>query len=108
MSYTSFRVWALTAPTNVSFSESDAAGVKFSVGVKVSNTGQHAGQVTLFVTYYKQTDGVVRWARMLCGFTKVHIAAGVTQQVVIEVEVADLARWDPVRNFDSLAQYFVH
>ena len=21
-------------------------------------------------SYYKQTDGVVRWARMLCGFTK--------------------------------------
>jgi len=53
------------------------------------------GAVTIFATYYKQTDGVVRWARMLCGFTKVHVEAGTTIEAAIEIEVEDLARWDP-------------
>ena len=60
------------------------------------------GAVTIFATYYKQTDGVVRWARMLCGFTKVHVEAGTTIEAVLEIEVEDLARWDPEASSTNL------
>lgn len=97
LSYTSFSIAALTAPTNVTIDSGSgsAAKAKFSVGVTVKNTGKRPGPVTVFATYYKQTDGVVRWARMLCGFTKLQVAAGAAVQVDIDIAVADLARWDP-------------
>jgi hypothetical protein len=53
------------------------------------------GAVTIFATYYKQTDGVVRWARMLCGFTKQFVQAGAVVTAIVEVDVEDLSRWDP-------------
>jgi hypothetical protein len=109
LSYTSFDVSGLTAPSNVTINpgkarSSDGAGAgsgggadkaRFNVTVTVTNTGHRDGPVTIFVTYYKQTDGTVRWARMLCGFTKVNVRAGAAVQAIVEVEVADLARWDP-------------
>ena len=92
LSFTTFNISGLTAPANVSIG---SAATKFNMTVAVANTGSVDGAVTIFATYYKQTDGVVRWARMLCGFSKVHVAAGSTVQASVEVEVADLARWDP-------------
>lgn len=67
----------------------------FNVSVSVRNTGTRDGAVTIFASYRKQTDGVVRWARMLCGFAKVLVPAGTTTVTTIEIQVVDLARWDP-------------
>ena len=60
--------------------------------------------MTLFATYSKLTVGVVRWARMLCGFTKLHVAAGEASRVGLTIAVADLARWDP----DAVAESLLH
>lgn len=101
LSFTTFEISSPTVtPSNVSVSTAppaanDAAHAKFVVGVTATNTGNRDGPVTIFVTYYKQTDGVVRWARMLCGFTKVLLAAGSSARTTVEVQVADLARWSP-------------
>ena len=99
LSFTSFNVSSLEAPASVAIgaspSANDAAHATFQVSVNVSNTGQREGATTIFATYYKQTNGVVRWARMLCGFTKIHIAAGASTRAIVDIEVSDLARWDP-------------
>ena len=111
LSFTSFSVSnAKAVPSNVSIPVSHSSnqpsdeapdessfwpGTKFNLTVSVSNTGEMDGAVTIFATYYKQTDGVVRWARMLCGFSKMHVKAGATVDATVEVEVEDLARWDP-------------
>ena len=99
LSYTTFNVSSLAAPSSVTLGTSGgpnaADKVRFNVTVTVSNTGTRDGPVTVFATYYKQTDGTVRWARMLCGFVKINVAAGDTVQASVEIEVADLARWDP-------------
>jgi hypothetical protein len=49
--------------TTIQASEHPKAGAKvsFTLTVTVSNTGAMDGDVTLFVTYSKQTDGVMRW-----------------------------------------------
>ena len=83
LSFTTFHISDLTAPANVT-----VPSATFSMTVAVANTGSVAGAVTIFATYYKQTEGVVRWARMLCGFSKVHVGVGATVQVTVEVEIA--------------------
>ena len=128
LSYTTFNVSALVAPSNVTIPERASASASeaarrvgstpsaallfagmagggsplpkvgnaaFNVSFNVSNTGTLPGTVTIFATYRKQTDGVVRWARMLCGFAKLRLAAGTAETHSMEIKVSDLARWDP-------------
>lgn len=64
------------------------------VTATASNTGGVAGAVVVFVTYTKKPHGVVRWARMMCGFTKTHLEPGESREVSVDVKVSDLARWD--------------
>ena len=65
-----------------------------TITATASNTGSVAGAVVVFVSYTKKPYGVVRWARMMCGFTKVFLKAGESREVSVEIKVSDLARWD--------------
>ena len=70
-SYTRFNVTDLRVPAADVLGAAPAASAAFNVSVRVSNMGGMAGDATVFVTYSKQTDGVARWEKMLCGFEKV-------------------------------------
>ena len=89
LSFTSFTVSALEVPANVTIDSAanDAAHATFKINVTVANTGPRDGPITIFATYSTQTDGVVRWARMLCGFAKLHVPKGASTQASIDVEV---------------------
>jgi hypothetical protein len=39
---------------------------------------------------------------MLCGFTKVHVVAGGSTTATVQVQVSDLARWDPMMASSNL------
>ena len=72
ISYTTFNLSQVAHPKVVPF----AANGTFTVTATLRNTGRVAGAATIFATYSKQTDGVVRWAQMLCGFAKLEVGAG--------------------------------
>lgn len=72
------------------------------VSVLVTNTGTTAADVPVMVTYAVQTRLVIRYMRMLCAFTKVHLAAGAHATVQIPVRVSDLARYDPTQSWTDL------
>ena len=96
LSYSVAIVSALQPVANVSVSTAaDAKMASFTLKATVENTGKTDGATTLFATYSKQTDGVVRFAQMLCGFTKLHVAAGAKAAASVTVRIVDLARWDP-------------
>ena len=65
-----------------------------SISLNVTNTGERAGATPIIVTYSRITRGVIRYARELCGFTKVFLQPKQSKTVTVAVRVSDLARWD--------------
>ena len=65
-----------------------------TVSVTVINTGSTAGSTPVFVSFSKQTRGVVRYLREVAAFDKVYLKAGESRVVHIPVRVVDLARYD--------------
>ena len=67
------------------------------VTVTVTNTGKVASAVTAQV-YCSYLDTpqlrVVRWAAMLCGFTKIFLAPQEQQLARVPIALSALARWD--------------
>ena len=49
----------------------------------------------IMATFAKETRLVVRYLRMMAGFTKVYVAAGETVQAEINVSMRELARYGP-------------
>jgi len=79
----------------------DAATDKFTVTVKVTNTGDVAGKETVQIyaqspyTQYDIDNKVEKAAVQLCGFGKTEVlAAGASETVTVEIDKRDLASYD--------------
>ena len=80
-----------TLPSSAAAVNGDAlANSTVSVKITATNTGTVAGDTAIMAVYTKQTRGVVRNLRDLCGFTKIHLKPGQSTTVEIMVRLADL------------------
>lgn len=86
LSYTSYAFGAITADKAV-VRAGDPVGVK----VTVSNTGGKAGDLVVPVYVSRPTSDVLTPATRLVAFTKVHLAAGETSTVRLQVSPGTLA-----------------
>jgi beta-glucosidase len=93
----SFASLSVALPAALPPHASGAALAKLAVNVTVTvrNNGTRAGATPVIVTYARLTHGVIRYAREVCGFSKVALAAGAEKRVSVRVRLSDLARWDP-------------
>ena len=70
-----------------------------TVSVTVSNTGPTVGSAVTVQVYCSYLDSpkvrVMRYAHMLCGFTKVFLQPSSTMTATVPVSLRTLARWDP-------------
>lgn len=98
LSYTSF---AFSAPTVVMDNPAaiangtSLANRTLTVTVSVQNTGTVDGSTPVIVSYSKETRLVVRYLRMVAGFTKVHVGAGKSAVATLKVSLRDFLRYDP-------------
>jgi len=72
-----------------------------TVTATVANTGAvpSAVPVQVYCTYLStpaMRARTLRFRKVLCGFTKVHLAAGAEAAVQVPIELRELARWDPL------------
>lgn len=71
-----------------------AEGEGFRVSLTVTNTGERAGSDVVQVYVRDVESTVYRPAKELKGFTKVHLAAGKSQQVEVVLDRRAFAVWD--------------
>lgn len=105
LSYTTFAISNATimpasAPALVNGTA--LANVTVKVQVDVTNTGSMDASVPIMLTYAKETRLVIRYLRMLAGFTKVYVPAGQTVTASIVVSMKDLARYDTEIQWNDL------
>jgi beta-glucosidase len=100
LSYTSFDVSDLTVTTRGSAAENTLAA---TVTLTVTNTGPLDGAEVVQIYVEDLHSSVTRPVRELKGFTKVHLAAGATQQVSIELDQRAFAFWS-VRHHDWVVE----
>jgi beta-glucosidase len=96
LSYSTFSFSSLVVSA---LPPADAAkGHNVEASVTVANTGRVASSVTA-QAYCSYLDSprlrVVRWASMLCGFTKVFLRPGQATTAHVNITLSTLARWDP-------------
>jgi beta-glucosidase len=90
LSYTSFALSDLEVTTAGSVEAGDLAA---TVTVTVTNTGDRDGAEVVQVYVTDVASSVARPVRELKGFTKVSLAAGASQQVVVELDQRAFAFW---------------
>ncbi|MBG0564350.1 glycoside hydrolase family 3 C-terminal domain-containing protein [Actinoplanes aureus] len=78
------------------FDWSDVAAVRDTVTLTVTNTGTRAGSDVVQVYLHDRTGVVARPRRSLAGFAKVHLAAGQSTTVTIDVPERAYAFYDVV------------
>jgi beta-glucosidase len=93
LSYTSFRY----SDIRTSARSVDASG-KVDVTVRVTNTGQRAGDEVAQLYTKQETSRDKQPLKQLRTFQRVHLAAGESKNVRLTVPVADLAHWDVTRS----------
>ena len=90
LSYTHFGYSQLTAtPT------SSGSGPVVTVSVAVKNSGASDGDEVVQIYASEPEDTHPRDRESLCGFRRVHLAAGESKTLVIGVPAMALRRWDP-------------
>lgn len=104
LSYTSFEFSHVTvsAPSMPLSSGLGLAKTVLTVSVEVRNSGSVDGATAVIVSFEKKTRHVMRYMRMMAGFTKVFLRAGETQTVEVPIKIADLARYDPQQSWTDL------
>jgi beta-glucosidase len=73
---------------------SGGASADLQVSVEVTNTGKAAGDEVVQVYAQAPAASHPRDKESLCGFRRVHLAAGETRTVAIDVTATALRRWD--------------
>lgn len=95
LSYTSFDLEVLSAPTSLNAQGTADGDELGSVRVRVTNTGDRAGAevVQLYVSM-ESASTVARAPRSLAAFVKVHLQAGQSREVELPVTRRALSYWD--------------
>lgn len=78
------------------------AAVHATITVDVTNIGSVAASVPIMAAFSKETRLVVRYLRMMAGFTKIFVPAGKTVTAAITVSMKELARYDPGQKWTDL------
>ncbi|MFC6063260.1 glycoside hydrolase family 3 protein [Streptomyces ochraceiscleroticus] len=92
LSYTSFRY----GRPELSAHTVDADGT-VTVSVRVTNTGDRAGDEVVQLYTHQRTSRDKQPLRQLRGFARVHLEAGRSTTVRLPLRAADLAHWDVTR-----------
>ena len=93
LSYTTFRYSDIATSARTV----DASG-KVGVTVRVTNTGQRAGDEVAQLYTKQVTSRDKEPLKALRSFQRIHLAAGQSKNVRFTLPVADLAHWDVTRN----------
>jgi beta-glucosidase len=95
-----YTTFSFSETTSTNTSASATADDSVTVTTTVENTGSVPSAVPVqayctFLDTPTMAVRVLRFRKMLCGFTKVMAQPGEALNVSIEVSIRDLARWDP-------------
>lgn len=94
LSYTTFSYGKLRV--------SPPAQGKFSVALELTNTGSRDGDEVVQLYAVPPETANPRETQALCGFKRVHLKAGETKTVKVEVPLQALRRWDGAKNLYSV------
>jgi len=90
MSYTRF------AYSNLHVTRADDGAL--AVSVKISNTGKRDGDEVIQLYLEEPASTHPRAKRSLAGFRRIHLAAGATQSVTLNVATTSLRRWNVAKS----------
>ena len=96
LSYTTFR-WDDPSLTADAVSAPEVVAGRLQASVTVTNTGTRAGAEVVQVYVERADPGVFRPRRTLAGFGKVHLGAGESERVTIDLAGPGFHHWDVAR-----------
>jgi len=89
LSYTTFKYSELTVGP-----ENQSTNGNITVSFKLTNTGAREGDEVPQLYIHQEVSSVTTWEKRLCGFDRVHLAAGESKVVTMTIAPENLAIWN--------------